>query len=76
MILMIANSLIKQSFPKCIEQKDKQHSSGNIHSDLLPWDITESKQAKKTAIRQHIYFLEIPLNGSLDTRKIEKIFQK
>ena len=38
-----------------------------------PWDITESKQAKKTQTWQRMYFFEIP-NGSVDTRRVQKLF--
>ncbi len=38
------------------------------------WDITESKQAKKTQKWQLDYFLEIPVDGSLDVDRVRLLY--
>lgn len=39
-----------------------------------PWDITESRQAKKTQAWQLLYFFEINTNENNDPRRVKKLF--
>lgn len=39
-----------------------------------PWDIADSRQAKNTQTWQLMYFFEITPNGSLDIKRIQKLF--
>lgn len=39
-----------------------------------PWDIVESKQAKKTQAWQQIYFFEIPAKGNVDFKRMRGLF--
>jgi hypothetical protein len=41
-----------------------------------PWDIAINKQAQKTQKWQLNYFLEIPLDKTIDVEKAEKLFLK
>lgn len=40
-----------------------------------PWDITDSRQAKKTQAWQLIYFFEIPATNNIDAGRVQKLFQ-
>lgn len=41
-----------------------------------PWDIADSRQAKKTQAWQLTYFFEIPAASYIDISKVQKLFQK
>jgi hypothetical protein len=40
-----------------------------------PWDMTKSRQAKRTQDWQRLYFFKISLNSSIDTNRVQKLFQ-
>ena len=66
-------------FPKMIlYEKDivsKEGKGGKRGIRIYPpWDITESVQAKKTQSWQLEYFFEIHPNTSIDTSRIQKLF--
>ncbi|ESU23183.1 protein of unknown function UCP032285 [Flavobacterium enshiense DK69] len=85
--LFVINTKTENHFGQFVFPKAVLLEQGVISSGLKdgkrairvypPWDITISKQAKKTQSWQRDYFFEIPFDGLIDLDQVKKLyFQK
>ncbi|MDI5896119.1 MepB family protein [Flavobacterium algoritolerans] len=80
----IINTKSNDKFGQFIFPKSVLSQQGIISTDLKegkrgirvypPWDLTESKQAQKTQKWQLEYFLEIPLNKSVNLDRAKQLY--
>nr|WP_315166583.1 MepB family protein [uncultured Flavobacterium sp.] len=80
----IINTKSNDKFGQFIFPKSVLCQQGIIYTDLKegkrgirvypPWDLTESKQAQKTQKWQLEYFLEIPLNKSVNLDRVKQLY--
>jgi hypothetical protein len=81
---LIINVVLGDNFGQFIFPKSVLISKGILSTTLkdgkrgfrvyAPWDIVTSKQALKTQQWQCEYFLEIPLNSSMDKSRAERLY--